>query len=627
MTTRKRKSDQTLEQAVLGAAMRDEKTFSHLAKIIRKPDVFHSFAHQCVWQALVKLQHDGLPFDPVGIHETLLRMKRLDDVRPDYIVDLWGNAPSTSVDHHAKTLVELFLRRQAVEWLKELGEQLDDVAAAPIPLLEKAKADLDRLTALSFAGDDVAGEGGGKGYVPFPIEHLPTSLQEFVLSAAQALYCDPAFIAVPALVAIGAAIGNSRLISVKETWQEPSVFWAAIVADSSSLKSPSMDIAVGPLWAIQRGMSLDYEDALKYWKRQHDEWSDARYQKRKADDKDPGPGRAPEKPNPGKLLVNDITIERLAQVLWQNPQGVCLCRDELAGWFASFGRYSDGKGPGADLPVWLEIFRAKSLLIDRKTGDPPSLFIPRAACSVVGTIQPRILQRILSDDFFDSGLASRLLLCMPPRKAKIWTEEIVPQSIYDTYNNIIKDIYLTGKDSMEAHKEGAKEIGFTSAGKNAWIEFYSEWADRQTHSDGEQAYALAKLEAYCARFALLLCCYDKAEWPGKKEMVTEGHVKRAFGLVKWFAGEAERVYSMVRDPAEKSDRERLLGFIGALGGSISARRLLRSNQSKYKTTEGATKVLEGLAEKGIGKWITRPTTEKGGYPTRELRISGDTTDT
>lgn len=623
MTTRKRSSNQALEQAVLGAAMRDEKTFGQLAAIIRRPDVFHSFGHQSIWRAMVKMQGDGIPFDAVGLHQVLIKMKLLDDVGPAYIVELWQNAPATSVDHHAKTLLELFLKREAAEWLKQLGDSLDDASAAPVPLLERAKADLDRLTALAFTGGKDAAEGGGGGYVPFPIQLLPTSLQDFVLAASEALYCDPAFIAVPALVTVGAAIGNSRTVAVKESWQEPSVFWAAIVADSSSLKSPSMDIAVAPLWALQRGMSLEYEEALRYWTKAKSEWTDERYRKRKGDDANFPIGREPEKPNPAKLLVNDITIERLAQVLWQNPQGVCLCRDELAGWFASFGRYSDGKGPGADLPVWLEIFRAKPILIDRKTGDPPSLYIPRAACSVVGTIQPGILQRTLSDDFFDSGLASRLLLCMPPRKAKVWTDEIVSQSIYDTYNNIIRDIYLGGKECMEATKGGSKQIGFTAAGKSAWIEFYSEWADRQTHSEGEQAYALAKLEAYCARFALLLCMYDKAEWPGKKEQVTEGHVKRAFGLVKWFAGEAERVYSMVRNPADKQAKERLVGFIKAIGGRVTARRLMRSNPSRYRTADDATRVLEGLAEKSLGKWITISSEETGGKPTRALEISPD----
>lgn len=624
MTSRKRTSDLSLEKAVIGAAMRDAKDFGRLAKIIRKPDVFHIFSHQCIWRALSKLHHESQPFDAVNVHEALVKLKLVDDVGPALIVDLWEGAPSLNVDDHAKTIVDLFVKRQSLVWVKKFEDDLSDANSAPVTLIEQAKADLDRLSALSFAAGDGGDDDGAKRYVPFPLEHLPTSLQDFILAASEALYCDPAFIAVPALVSIGAAIGNSRLCSVKETWQEPSVFWAAIVADSSSLKSPSMDLAVAPLWAIQKEMSLEYEENLRYWKRSTEEFNDRRFKKRKEGEDNIGIGSAPEKPNPGKLLVNDITIERLAQVLHQNPQGVCLCRDELAGWFASFGRYGDGKGPGADLPIWLEIFRAKSILIDRKSGDPPTLFIPRAACSVVGTIQPRILQRILSDDFFDSGLASRLLLCMPPRKAKVWTEDVVPQHLYDSYNNIIKELYLGVRETKGGSFEGPKHVNFSKAGKKAWIEFYAEWADRQTHSEGEHAYALAKLEAYCARFALLLCCYAKADHPFRREEITEGHVKCAFGLVQWFAGEAERVYSMVREPAEKQGRERLVDFIRAMGGEINVRRLMRANPSKYRTADDAGRVLDNLAERGIGKWISKSTTEKGGSPTRTLQLLPDT---
>lgn len=621
MTTRKRTSDPKLERAVVGACLRDGASFKRCSKIIRRAEVFHAHAHQCCWRAMQKLEHEGQPIDAPTLHDKLAKMKCLDDVGDAYIVELWEAAPSASVEHHAKTLLDLFLKRQALEWLGKLGEQLEDAGEAPVPVLETAKADLDKLTALAFAGDDGPDDERGRGFRPFPIEHLPSSLQEFVLAAAEALYCDPAFVAVPALVAIGAAIGNSRVAVLKETWQEPSVFWAAIIADSSSLKSPSLDIAIAPLWAIQRELSKAYEDDIQYWKRAHEDWQEARFKRRK---EQPGTDiidRAPEKPVPSKLLVNDITIERLAQVLWQNPAGVCLVRDELSGWFASFGRYAEGKGPGADLPLWLEIFRAKSLLIDRKGGDPPSLYIPRAACSVVGTIQPRILARILCDDFFDSGLASRLLLCMPPRKAKVWTENVVPQSQYDSYTNIIRELYLGGLEILSEGQKAPKPILLSKAGKAAWIEFYSQWADRQSSATEEHAFALAKLEAYCARFALLLSCYAKADYPGRREEITEGHVKGAFGLVNWFAHEAERVYRMVREPVQKQTQERLVEFIRAVGGSITARRLMRSNPSKYPTSDAASKQLESLAERGLATWKAIPSEETKGPPTRTLVLN------
>ncbi len=620
--SRKRMSDVTLEKDVIGSAMRYVDSFKKVSAIIRKPEVFHQFPNQCVWRALVKMSQDGLPFEALNVHETLRKLKLADDVQTAYLVELWGNAPATDVAHHAKTLLDLYLKREALERLRELAEEMKDDDASPVAVMAKIKVECERVAALSYVSEDEETDDKKK-FQPFPLFHLPETLQNFVNAGAEALQCDPSFLAVPALVSIGAAIGNSRTMVLKETWHEPAVFWAAIIADSSSLKSPSMQLATAPLWAIQKGMSLEFENECSTWQADVEHWRSKRYAKgKRADDDDDG-GK-PEQPKARALIVNDITIEKLAHTMWENPQGLVLVRDELSGWFASFGRYSDGKGPGADMANWLEIFRAHHLRIDRKTGVPPTIFIPRAACSVVGTIQPRVFKRILTEDFFDSGLVSRLLLCMPPRKGKAWSDAIMHGDTYDAYARTIKTIYESGEDIRLRYGGEPKGVQFSRAGKNTWIEFYDEWADRQTHAEGEHAYALSKLEAYCARFCLALAVYDKAESPYRKEEVGEGHVHRAFQIVQWFANEAERVYSMCREPAEKINREKLVEFIYALKGKISARRLLRSNPSKYKTAEAATKVLEGLVENGLGRWAVELKEGQPGRPERVFQLSPDT---
>src|SRR5262249_22417223 len=107
----------------------------------------------------------------------------------------------------------------------------------------------------------------------------------------------------------------------------------------------------------------------------------------------------PEKPVLRRVVTADVTIEKLGQMLEDNPRGLLVARDELAAWFNSFTRYK-GKAGGSDLPAWLEMHRGGTLVIDRKNGDRPTLFIPRAAVGVTGTIQPGSLSRILTPDFF-----------------------------------------------------------------------------------------------------------------------------------------------------------------------------------------------------------------------------------
>ncbi len=138
------------------------------------------------------------------------------------------------------------------------------------------------------------------------------------------------------------------------------------------------------------------------------------------------PPAKPEAPQAERCIVSDTTVEALAPLLLANPRGLLMARDELAGWIGSFDRYAGGKG-GADAAHWLSMHAGESIVVDRKTGIPRTIFVPQAAVCVCGGIQPAILHRALGIEHRESGLAARLLLTCPPRVAKRWTEaEIDP---------------------------------------------------------------------------------------------------------------------------------------------------------------------------------------------------------
>jgi hypothetical protein len=57
-------------------------------------------------------------------------------------------------------------------------------------------------------------------YTPFPMEALPAPLQHYVGQCAQALGCDPAYLALPVLAVAASVIGNKRAIRLKRGWEE-----------------------------------------------------------------------------------------------------------------------------------------------------------------------------------------------------------------------------------------------------------------------------------------------------------------------------------------------------------------------------------------------------------------------
>lgn len=621
---KKRTADKNLEQIVIGACMRYAEQWEQCSRIIRTADVFREYPHIIAWRAMLSLAKDGLPTDPATVFDWCVKNGVTEDLQPAYLVDLWDASPGVSVAHHARTLLDLFVRRQVTLELDRSKDLFEDPATSPLATVEVLKTRLESIAGLIYDDTDQGDEDKALAWKPFPVETLPSIMQDYCLAGAEALRCDPAFLAMPALVTAAACIGNSRFMHIKASWIEPCVLWGAIVADSSSLKSPSMDMACSPLSRIQRDLSKGYDAERTHWEEQMEEWRSSRYAKaNKTDPHDVIP--RPKEPTPHKILVSDITIEKLAHVLWQNPQGVCLLREELSGWFASFGCYKDGGGASADMANWLSIYGARSWNIDRKGGDPPSIYVPRANCSVFGTIQPKKLRKMLTEDYFDTGLAARLIFAMPPKKPKGWTEDVIPEHVHEAYHETMMTIRTTGEDHLSAFANEPKQIHFTSAGKTAWIEFYSEWADRQNHAEGEFAYALGKLEAICARLSLIFCVFEKASVSSRREEVTEGHVKRVFELVKWFAHEIERVYRMLREPEQANAMDRLIEFIRNHGGEMTPTRLHKSNPSRYETAADAEAMLSRLVERNMGKWVSVPPGPKGGRTARKFALAPDKT--
>jgi hypothetical protein len=460
-------------------------------------------------------------------------------------------------------------------------------------------------------------------YQPFPIEALPAPLREFVRQAALALGCDPAYLALAVLVVVASAIGNSRTIRLKRGWVEPSVLWAAIVGDSGTLKSPAYRLAVAYLFMVQRRLTLEYKARLGEYRQQQQMYKAA---KGKAQEEGATPPSPPEEPVRRRVICSDTTIEKLAEILEDNPRGILVARDELAGWLGSFTRYK-GKQGGTDLPNWLEMHRAGTVLIDRKTGDRPTTYIERAAVSIIGGIQPGVLARALTPEFLDAGGAARLLMAMPPKLQKRWTEaEVVPE-VEKAYQDLLDMLLALDFDSAKGEK-APHELALSPEGKAAWIAFYDSWGQEQAAVQGELAAAYAKLEGYAARFALLHHVVSRVA-RGADDLVAVGResIEAGATLCRWFAGEFRRLYATLSESYEERDTRRLVEFIQARGGRITVRRLMQANCRRYPDAESAESALAYLVEAELARWVELPTRSKG-KPVRaaELCMTHDTHD-
>lgn len=452
-------------------------------------------------------------------------------------------------------------------------------------------------------------------FEPFPSALLPPVARELVEQSAAAIGCCPSMVALPCLAVLAGAIGNACHLRLKRGWYEPSIVWAAVVGESGSLKSPAYRAATNQIYAIQNAIIA----ASKELEREHQQEVAAWRAGGREEAEPPAP------PEADRFATVDVTIEALAERLEHqiSRKGFLVARDELDAWFGSFTRYKSGGG--SDRSQWLELFQAATLLIDRKT-DRRTIMVRRASASICGTIQPAILERAFCDESMASGLAARILLAMPPRRKRLWTEDEVCEQTQEDYRRLLCGLLALRPQADDGTPHTLK---LTPPAKRAWLEFFADWAEVQFAAAGAHAAALAKLEAYAARFALIhhvVTCVAQGIAPlghtqDEFSHVTEPSMQAGIGLARWFRGETERIYALFGESDDQKALRQLADWIAAHDGQTTASAVHKSNRSRYPSVEDAEAMLDALAEAGLGCWQEPGEQTRRGRPTRHFVLT------
>jgi hypothetical protein len=451
---------------------------------------------------------------------------------------------------------------------------------------------------------------------------LPEPIRGFVAAGAKAIGCDSSYLALPLLVALASAIGTTRRLELKRGWHVPPILWGAIVGESGTAKTPAFRLVMRPVRERQRKAldryaeeTMRHEADLARWEKEYAAW------KRSKDATEEPPAK-PDTPHAERYVVADTTVEALAPILAVNPRGLLLARDELAGWIGSFDRYA-GKGKaGADAANWLSMFNAEGIIVDRKTGTPRTIHVSQAAVCVTGGIQPGILQRALGSEHRESGLAARLLLSCPPRKAKRWTEDDIGPKAEAELAELFDRLYGLQPTQGDDGEARPVLVQLDAQAKSAWTAYYDSHAAEQADLAGDLSAVWSKLEEYAARLALVI---HFVRWAANDPTLANANVVDAVSmnagivLAKWFKHEARRVYTMFDESDADRDQRRLVEWIERKGDPVTAREV-RQGCRWLKEPGAAEAALEELAKAGRGTWEPSPANQRG-QPTRRFRLS------
>lgn len=390
---------------------------------------------------------------------------------------------------------------------------------------------------------------------PFPVEVLPDPLGWMVAEYGRTLGWSPDYTGASMLWALSVALGDTRHVQVKVGWKEHAALWLALVGMPGTGKTHPLEAMIAPLRASDRGHYRDFKEAEEWHEAALEEYRDqlkARSKKGQAKGERP---TKPDEPVCRQHLVNDATPEALLEIMANNPKGIGLHRDELAGWINDFGRYSKS----GEQQLFLSTWSGTVPRIDRKQKRGGT--IPKTAfLSIAGTIQPGILNTLAADGRNVNGFMDRLLFAYPvQQEIPRWSEQELPANITTRWGEILGRLMaLEGDPGIIPLSRDAKAV---------WSDFYDAISDRinTLNGDGDEGRAgiLAKQISYTLRFSLIM---EMAAWAVNPDATTPPAIggdamRAAVALSNYFAAMSFRVqfqlYEATPEDGLKGDKLRL----------------------------------------------------------------------
>jgi putative DNA primase/helicase len=448
---------------------------------------------------------------------------------------------------------------------------------------------------------------------------LPDAFRPYAIDVAERLQVPLDFLGAALLVSFGSVTGRRARIRPKvfDDWEEGGNLWGGIVADPGSMKTPSIKRVTKILQRLEEEAAQSFADATTQHERDKEAYGERKMawkrQGATADGGDPGvfAEAEPEEPTCVRFIVNDATLPMLQRILAENPAGILLFRDELAGFFGML----DSKGRECERPFYLESWAGdQPFTLDRITRG--TIRAARICLSLFGGIQPAVLRRYLLGAIVggdgDDGLPQRLQIVVYPDLPEDWRNvDREPDRIAeDQATNAFRFVATMPPEEFVAHFDRSAQDYF-----NSWRETLERRLRRERMPAYFQAH-LAKYRGLFPRIALLCHLADSGFVPE----IPLRQAERAGRWCEYLETHAKRVY------AEGSPRNiaAVLGDkirTGALGVRFTMRELQKKGWAGLTSHNIIRAVLRELEDSG---WIRKEpghSTERGGRPSEAYRVN------
>ena len=406
---------------------------------------------------------------------------------------------------------------------------------------------------------------------PFDADLLPEALRGWVMDIAHRMQCPADFPAVAALVALSSLIGARAVIQPKarDDWQVVPNLWGAVVGRPGVKKSPALGEALKPLNRLQ---AAEFE----LWQAVHDAWElDCKVAGMQGDDnekkakgianKNPAAARAllepvdtPAEPTARRFIVNDATVEKLGELMQQNPWGTMSYRDELYGLLTGL----DKPGQEGARAFMLQSYDGnQSYTFDRIMRG--TVHIPRVCLAMIGGIQPGRIQEYVrgavAGGSADDGLLQRFGLTVWPDVAgefihvDQWPDTPAKQTAWAVFERLAE---------LQPASDTEPTIWrFDNAAQALFVEWLVPF-EMEIRGDDLHPAMVSHLSKYRKLIPALALVFALIDTPDSGGVIHERELIRALSFGDYLRPHANRLYAAAVTP-ETTDAVTLLSRIKA----------------------------------------------------------------
>ena len=473
---------------------------------------------------------------------------------------------------------------------------------------------------------------------PFDAELLPVALRAWVMDIAHRMQCPADFPAVAALVALSSLIGARAVIQPKarDDWQVVPNLWGAVVGRPGVKKSPALGEALKPLHRLQA-------NEFELWQAAHDAWAldckvlamqnDANDKKAKGlAGKDPAAARAllepmdtPAEPTARRFIVNDATVEKLGELMQQNPWGTLSYRDELYGLLTGL----DKQGQEGSRAFYLQSYDGNQGYTFDRIGRG-TVHIPRVCLAMIGGIQPGRIQEYVrgavAGGSADDGLLQRFGLTVWPDTVgdfvhvDQWPDTPAKQTAWAVFERLAQLQPASDTEPVVWRFDDAAQALFVE-----WLVPF----ETEIRGDDLHPAMVSHLSKYRKLIPALALVFALIDTPDSGGVIHERELIRALSFGDYLRTHANRLYAAAVMP-ETTDAATLLSRIkagklmdrdGVILDSFTPRQVALKHWAGLGTPDAVRKAADVLADYD---WLRREIVTggaAGGRPSEQYTIN------